>query len=200
MSGMVHVRAGQATLCWCGYLAIQKCRNGLAQNRPEAQTSAKDIKGRVVVGSTHRAHCKCGFETEVTVGGSRAEFLENSKFPYYCANCGIVSVNIAKLETGDKPPCPNCNGAEIHQYGLPPVSIPLPPPKPIPRPKARGPFAFLFGRTPVQAPPEVGAPAPVRENRRTLQWDQYEANEFENLCPACKQMTMVFNTADVMFD
>ena len=156
------------------------------------------------MGSTHQAHCKCGFKTEVTVGGSRATFLETSEFPYYCANCGIVSVNIAKLKTGDNPPCPTCNGAEIHQYGLPPVSIPLPPPKPTPRPKAQGLFAFLFGRKPVQAPPAPDAvatpPTLVRENRGTLQWDGYEANEFENLCPACKQMTMVFSTAAVMFD
>ena len=156
------------------------------------------------MGSTHRAHCKCGLETEATVGGSKAKFLEKSYFPYYCGECGIVSVNIAKLKADDIPPCPTCHGAEIHQYGLPPVSVPLPLPKPPPQPKARGLFAFLFGRKPVKvqlAPEAVATPPPlVRENRRTLQWDSYEANEFENLCPACKQMTMVFSTASVMFD
>jgi len=33
----------------------------------------KDVKKGIVVGSTHKAHRKCGFETEVTVGGSRAK-------------------------------------------------------------------------------------------------------------------------------
>ena len=31
----------------------------------------KDVKKGIVVGSTHKAHCQCGFETKVTIGGDR---------------------------------------------------------------------------------------------------------------------------------
>lgn len=67
------------------------------------------------MGSTHRAHCECGFNAEVTVGGGRT-FKEESKFPYHCASCGIVSVNIAKLVPGESALCPKCGGSDIYHY------------------------------------------------------------------------------------
>jgi hypothetical protein len=41
----------------------------------------------------------------------------------------------------------------------------------------------------------------MRPNQRALQWGQWEANKYDNLCPECKQMTLVFDAMpSVMFD
>ena len=137
------------------------------------------------MGLRHQARCDCGFQTEVRVGGGRRTFNEDSQFPYYCATCGIVSVNIAKLTIGTCPPCPKCGAAEVHQYGSHPVSIPL----------GEQPHGAMCG------PADHQHATPTRVNRRTLQWGKWEANEFDNLCPACKQMTLVFDSMPlVMFD
>ena len=141
------------------------------------------------MGSTHQAHCQCGFDTKVTVGGGRRTFQEDSQFPYYCATCGIVSVNIAKLKIDDQPPCPKCGATEVHQYGRHPASIPLVNSPPASRWDATKKWLTNY-------PPEAAA----RANRTALQWGQWEAYELDNLCPACKQMTLVFSPVSVMFD
>ena len=141
------------------------------------------------MGSSHQAHCECGFKTNVTVGGGRRTFQEDSQFPYYCASCGIVSVNIAKLKIGDQPPCPKCESPEVHQYGLSPVSIPIVKPPPASRWDAAK--QWITKRQPEQE---------VRVNRMALQWGEWEANEMDNLCPACLRMTLVFDQPSVMFD
>lgn len=70
------------------------------------------------MGSSHRAHCKCGYETEVNVGGGMRDFRTKSYFPHYCATCGLVEVNIAKAEAkGVVPPCPKCGNNDLHEYG-----------------------------------------------------------------------------------
>jgi hypothetical protein len=75
------------------------------------------------VGSTHKAHCNCGFEVEVTVGGSRSSFNSESFFPHYCENCGLVEADIAKAEAkGEVPPCPKCGSNDLHEYGTETVS------------------------------------------------------------------------------
>lgn len=67
----------------------------------------------------HQATCHCGFNTQITVGGTMSNFLEDSRFPFYCEHCGLVEVNTA-LTTAV---CPNCGSAGIAQYGRPPVSV-----------------------------------------------------------------------------
>jgi predicted Zn-ribbon and HTH transcriptional regulator len=70
--------------------------------------------------SGHQATCLCGFDAEIVVGGSRADFRQNSPFPFYCKSCGLVSAN-----TAARPPvCPKCKTTEILQYGKPPISVP----------------------------------------------------------------------------
>ncbi len=41
------------------------------------------------MGSVYQAYCGCGYNNEVTVGGSRRRFLEQSSFPFFCAHCGL---------------------------------------------------------------------------------------------------------------
>ena len=71
------------------------------------------------MGDVRNAHCDCGFQSAVRVGGGRATFREKSSFPFYCKNCGLVDVNVARPERS----CPTCNSVEIVQYGKPPVSL-----------------------------------------------------------------------------
>ena len=71
--------------------------------------------------SIHKAECACGYRTSVLVGGTRADFLRESTFPYYCKSCGIVDVNIRDQELH----CPDCSSLEISQYGLEPISTRL---------------------------------------------------------------------------
>ena len=166
------------------------------------------------MGATHQAHCECGFKTEVTVGGSRHTFNEDSQFPYHCASCGLVSVNIAKLTTGDKPPCPKCGGTDICQYGRPPVSIPFtepPPPSEVQLAADQlAEWASKFGiKLPFGRVRPTGPKRPLRgwvttvadNNRRALQCGIYRAFALDNLCPSCRKMTLIFEPMpSVMFD
>jgi len=43
-----------------------------------------------------------------------SSFKTHSYFPYLCAKCGLVEVNVA----ADKIVCPECQSEEIDQYGL----------------------------------------------------------------------------------
>ena len=47
------------------------------------------------MGSVNRVSCECGYTSKVMVGGGNREtFHEKSVFPFYCKNCGILSVNV----------------------------------------------------------------------------------------------------------
>ena len=72
------------------------------------------------MGSSQRAVCGCGYQTSVRIGGNRLDFHENSSFPFLCAKCGVVNVNIAKPERV----CPFCASSTITQYGISPASLP----------------------------------------------------------------------------
>ena len=72
------------------------------------------------MGSIRNVACPCGFKSPVTVGGSMRNFLEDSRFPFYCETCGIVDVNVAK----DDLYCPKCESRDVKQYGIPPISEP----------------------------------------------------------------------------
>lgn len=69
-----------------------------------------------IMGSIHKFSCKCGFEEDVTIGGGMRNFNQQSFFPHYCENCGLVEVNIAK-DPGYQPACPKCMNPNIPEYG-----------------------------------------------------------------------------------
>lgn len=75
------------------------------------------------MGSIHTAYCKCGFEERVTVGGGMSDFQKESFFPFFCVDCGLISVNIALKKNQNKPCCPKCGAKKIHQYGKSPASV-----------------------------------------------------------------------------
>lgn len=72
------------------------------------------------MGSVNRVSCECGYTSTVRVGGGMKSHNENSVFPFYCKNCGIVSVNIH----GNTSECPHawCKSKDIHPYGKEPIS------------------------------------------------------------------------------
>jgi len=65
------------------------------------------------MGSAVNAVCECGYNKKCTIGGTRAGYLHDSRFPYYCDKCGVVSANIQN----DPVVCPCCDTVEIVQYG-----------------------------------------------------------------------------------
>ena len=70
------------------------------------------------MGSVYQAHCPCGFQQSVTVGGSQSRHHTDSRFPFYCKKCGLVDVNICERKLR----CPHCNSRAIKVYGQPPIS------------------------------------------------------------------------------
>ena len=71
------------------------------------------------MGSIHGTRCKCGYESSVTIGGGMKDFLKDSKFPFYCENCGLVSANIKEQPIK----CPYCSTTNLRPYGKLPISV-----------------------------------------------------------------------------
>jgi hypothetical protein len=63
--------------------------------------------------SKNRAHCACGFEKMIQVGGTRLSFQNFSTFPHFCKSCGLVEANVAKNPVC----CPDCQSTDITAYG-----------------------------------------------------------------------------------
>lgn len=63
------------------------------------------------MGSQVCASCTCGYKEKFTVGGSMSSYRTQSYFPFYCAGCGLVSVNVSQ----DELRCPNNKRHEITQ-------------------------------------------------------------------------------------
>lgn len=135
------------------------------------------------MGSVHTAFCDCGFSDEVTIGGSRQDFREDSAFPFYCNDCGLVEVNVAKLGRDVYVTiCPRCGADGCTQYGVPPVSLKDLRPKPWPR--------DLVGDKHVEIP-----------SSETITWGSRQATLTGHRCPACGQMTLEFSRyPDLLFD
>jgi RNA polymerase subunit RPABC4/transcription elongation factor Spt4 len=72
------------------------------------------------MGSIVHATCACGFNDVVIVGAGRMNYRTESKFPFYCKACGLVSVNITTKELK----CPDCHSKEVQPYGRKPISNP----------------------------------------------------------------------------
>jgi predicted RNA-binding Zn-ribbon protein involved in translation (DUF1610 family) len=135
------------------------------------------------MGSVHTAFCDCGFAADVTVGGTRQNFLENSAFPFLCNGCGLVSVNIAKLARDVYVTnCPQCGAEGCTQYGTPPASLHDLRPKPW--------WRRMMGEKQLEM-----------SSSKVIMWGKRQAALTEHHCPACGQMTLEFSRyPDLMFD
>jgi hypothetical protein len=135
------------------------------------------------MGSVYKAHCGCSFAADVTVGGTRQNFLENSAFPFFCDECGLVRVNIAKLANDVYvTACPQCGAQGCTQYGVPPVSL-----QDL-RPKSW--WRRILGEKQLES-----------SSSEVIMWGNREASLTGHRCPACRQMTLEFSRCpDLMFD
>ncbi len=135
------------------------------------------------MGSVHNAVCGCGFATEITVGGARDSFFRDSAFPFLCKDCGLVSVNIAKLANDVYvTSCPQCGARGCTQYGVPPVSLHDLRPKPWRR--------RIMG----EKEHEISS-------SETITWGSRQATLTGHHCPRCQKMTLEFSKyPDLMFD
>jgi len=62
--------------------------------------------------------CACGYRRLVRTGGLMQTWQEEAYWPFHCATCGIVNVNIqAPLA------CPDCGSTAVSPYGRAPVSV-----------------------------------------------------------------------------
>ncbi len=65
------------------------------------------------MGQRIKAYCKCGFGSNIKIGGGRIDFKTTNYFPCYCENCvQLIEVNLKK----DPLTCPNCNDGNILPY------------------------------------------------------------------------------------
>lgn len=129
--------------------------------------------------SVHQASCPCGYNEIITIGGTRAGRHELTTFPYYCQQCGLVSANIAdvvglKIST-------NFREKWGDFFELPSC------------PECGNKNIDQYGVPPASSAPSV-------DELVVLQVFHFKAYRTGNLCPACKQMTLVFMSAHIFAD
>jgi hypothetical protein len=124
--------------------------------------------------SEHKATCKCGFKKTINVGGLMGGFQEDSRFPFYCQHCGLVEANIAKCIAE-----PSAIKQDESQNA--PVC-----------PHCGSAHIDQYGKPP--------ASIPQKKQTLALQAWGFRANKEGNLCPSCKEMTLVFHHASILFD
>ena len=122
------------------------------------------------MGSIHKYSCRCGFEQEVTFGGVRAD-QHSSLFPYYCENCGLVEVNTA-VNPEYEPSCPKCMYPDIHAY----VTS----------------YQDVTGNLTVCSTDDG--------DRVAYTWDIYCMKVPGNLCPVCKDFTLMKSGPLILFE
>ena len=71
------------------------------------------------MGQISSAKCKCGYRTSISTGGSMSEYMEKCYFPFYCKDCGLVSINFRITPIH----CPDCESIDVKEYGKHPISI-----------------------------------------------------------------------------
>ena len=128
--------------------------------------------------SEHKAICKCGFSKTINVGGMMGGFRDDSRFPFYCQHCGLVEANIAKF-IGKSMADPSSIKQSASQ------SVPV-------CPQCGSLHIDQYGRPPASISSKKQTP--------TLQAWGFHANREGNLCPACKEMTLVFHHSHMHYD
>ena len=127
------------------------------------------------MGSVYKAHCDCGFTADVSVGGTRRNFLQHATYPFYCKYCGLVEVNIAQIKDSVVDVyCPKCGEGGCRQYGEPPIS-----------PQWVMPTAHWWKRLIGNKTYHYRGPV--------VQWGGRKSPESGNLCPSCKGMKLNFS-------
>jgi hypothetical protein len=67
----------------------------------------------MMMGSLLKAHCKCGYESKMAVGGGMTSFKTYCGFPVYCRSCKtLFQANLY----GEEVRCPTCKGSQVAPY------------------------------------------------------------------------------------
>jgi len=107
-----------------------------------------------------------------------SSYHEDSRFPFYCQHCGLVEANIAEFIGKSMADASSSNNTEIQN----------------------APICPLCGNTHIDQYGKPSASIPSKNQTRTLQAWGFEANKEGNLCPACKEMTLVFHHSHILSD
>ena len=144
------------------------------------------------MGSSVIASCPCGFEQGCTIGGSMTSFRTHRYFPFLCADCGLVSVNVAE----DPPVCPRGPAHKIAQYGSNWRER---------REREKAEQALVAARKVpfwewigLSRPKPATEPQP--EARTICQCFDYEIVEGQYTCPQCRKETLTFDSTGMHFD
>ena len=128
--------------------------------------------------SIHIASCKCGYEKRIMVGGLMDGYQDDSRFPFYCQHCGLVEANIAKIIGKDLANASLNNPKES-------VNAPT-------CPDCGSADIDQYGIPPASLPPD--------NHPQALQAWGFKASKTGNLCPKCKQMSLVFSSSHICID
>jgi hypothetical protein len=73
----------------------------------------KIVSRRIIVGSLVKAHCRCGYERKLAVGGGMTSHETLCSFPVYCPPCkALFQANLFAEEIR----CPTCKGLQVAPY------------------------------------------------------------------------------------
>jgi Zn finger protein HypA/HybF involved in hydrogenase expression len=65
------------------------------------------------MGTQASMDCGCGYSKVVVIGAGMRDYNKVCKFPHYCKECGVVSVNLFSSEQA----CPTCGSHDVIRYG-----------------------------------------------------------------------------------
>lgn len=139
---------------------------------------------RETLGQSTTAKCRCGYTCRAVFGGARNATPDRVRFPHYCAQCGVVNANPYRKHSE----CPECHSAPIHRYGV----------------EVSQKQVHVFGvrlrfleRT--SRDWDGSLTNPIGQVR--FQWAEFSVTGSEHLCPACEEMTLLFDDqSDCFFD
>ena len=136
------------------------------------------------MGTAFQAICTCGYEVRITLGGDRRSFRTHSYFPYRCATCGIVNVNIC-----EKPL--RCKGGPDHvlfSFGSTFTE------------RLSRNVSNFFSHKSLKAK-GLYLQTLLRSKRRMLaQWDDYKLYDVPHYCPQCQRVELRWNGYGINFD
>lgn len=134
------------------------------------------------MGQQTTASCKCGYSFRCSIGGSKKATPEQTKFPHYCATCGVVNAS----PYAERRDCPQCHSEPLVRYGIETACRPF----------------YIFGfrlrfldRTIRSWDKTVSIP--VGEVR--FMWGEFSVTEGDHLCPGCGEMNLRFDDESVCF-
>lgn len=143
--------------------------------------------GEIRLGTVIEAKCRCGFSRRVVMGGTRSGYRDYRAFPHWCAQCGLVSANVALNQAT----CPNDTNHAVVAYGACDVE----------KPNWRS-GALTWIKSWISAPTHATAQPIVSQQKghEVVRDFDYWLTRRWHLCPDCGCMSLEFAPTGPMFD